>query len=390
MGSHAIHIAARVGSERSSIFDKMNRLAEETRSVNLGQGFPDFPAPDFLRNAALEVVRAGNEQYSRIAGEPTLREAVARYIESRGGPYADFEHEVTITCGCQEALAATLLALVDPGEEVIVFEPFFETYRLAVAMAGGVPRYVTLRPPDFAINEDELRRAFGPRTRAIIVNTPHNPTGRCFSRAELSMIARLCHEYDVVAITDEVYEELVFEGEHVRMASLEGMQPRTVTLSSLGKTFSVTGWKIGWAVAPRGITDAIRRVHQALAFSIAKPLQLAAVVALAAPRAYFDELGAAYRRRRDLLMAGLHKAGFTVFAPAGSYFLMADISSFGRGDDQDFCRFLATQVGVVGIPSSFLYENRAEGSRMVRFAFCKTEELITEAIDRLAALGQRV
>ena len=380
-------LAKRIGAPAMSIFEKMNRLAEMHGAINLGQGFPDFAAPAFLRDAVTAIVSAGNEQYSRPAGEPGLTEAIARYLGGKAGLDVDPQREVTVTCGCQEALAAALMAVVDPGDEVVVFEPFFETYRLCISMAGGVPRFVTLRPPEFALDEMELRAAFGPRTRAILLNTPHNPTGRVFSRSDLTLIARLCIEYDAIALSDEVYEELVFEGTHVHIAALDGMRERTVTLSSLGKTFSVTGWKIGWAVAPPPITDGIRRAHQALAFSIARPLQLAAIAALSAPPAYFEELRTAYRRRRDLLTDGVRAAGFTTYRPTGTYFLLADASLFGLGDDEQVCEYLTRRMGVTAIPSSYLYENREEGRKLIRFAFCKTEELLAEAVRRLSVLA---
>lgn len=381
--------AARLGEGRRSIFDRMNRLAEQHGAVNLGQGYPDFMAPEFLRAAAVSVVGAGNEQYARIAGDPALRAAISAYLHMRGGPEADPDSEITITCGCQEALAATLFALVDPGDEVVVFEPYFETYPLCVALTGGVSRFVTLRPPDFAVREDELRAVLGPRTRVFIVNTPHNPTGRVFSREELSIIARLSIEYDAMVITDEVYEEIVFEGTHVRMATMPDMRERTVTLSSLGKTFSATGWKIGWAVAPRSVTDAIRRAHQALCYSIVKPLQLAAVHALGAPASYFDSLRDGYRRRRDLLTRGLRRVGFTVYEPEGTYFLLADHAEFGLGNDEEFAEYLTAHVGVTGIPPSHFYHDPATGRRLIRFAFCKTDEVLEEAVRRMERLRHR-
>jgi aspartate/methionine/tyrosine aminotransferase len=380
-------LAKRIGTPAMSIFEKMNRLAEAHGAINLGQGFPDFAAPAFLRDTLMEIVAAGNEQYAHPAGEPGLTEAIARSFGGKTGLLVDPQREVTVTCGCQEAIAATLLAVIDPGDEVVVFEPFFETYRLCIAMAGGVPRFVTLRPPEFALDEAALRAAFGPRTRAILVNTPHNPTGRVFSRSELGVIAQLCLERDAIALSDEVYEELVFEGIHLHIAAFDGMRERTVTVSSLGKTFSVTGWKIGWAIAPPRLTDGIRRAHQALAFSIAKPLQLSAIKAFSAPPAYFEELRAGYRRRRDLLGDGLQAVGFTIHRPAGTYFMLADASLLGLGDDDQVCDYLTRRVGVTAIPSSYLYENREEGRKLVRFAFCKSDALISEVVRKLSALA---
>lgn len=380
-------IATRIGTERGSIFDRMNRLSEAHQAVNLGQGFPDFSAPAFVREAALAAIAAEHDQYARIPGELALRRAVGSFLGARGLPGVDPESEVTITCGCQEALAAALLALVDPGDEVVIIEPFFETYKLCVSVAGGVARFVTLRPPNFEIVEADIRAAVTERTRVMIVNSPHNPTGRVFSRDELAVIARICVEFDLTAVSDEVYEEIVFEGEHTRLASLDGMRGRTVTLSSLGKTFSVTGWKIGWAIAPPTITDAIRRAHQAIAFSIAKPLQVAAVAALSAPADYYFELRARYRGLREVLENGLLQCGFRVYRPAGTYFMMVDISGLGLGDDDAFCELMTKRLGVAAIPASYLYENRAEGRTLVRFAFCKSESTLVEAIRRLSDLN---
>ena len=382
-------VAERLADYRTNIFAKMSQMAQEHGALNLGQGFPDFPGPDFVKEAAIEAIRAGHDQYARTFGVPELNRAIAEYFADRAGLAIDPDTEVTVLCGCQEALAATLVGLVNPGDEVIVFEPYFDTYRPCVATAGGIARFVTLEPPCFAIDETRLRQVFGPRTRAILVNTPHNPTGKVYSREELELIATLCKEHDAIAIMDEVYENLVFEGEHVRMAALDGMHDRTVTLSSLGKTFSLTGWKVGWAIACPPLTAAVRRAHQTLTFSTATPLQYGAAKALRAPRAYYDDFLEQYRRRRDLLIQGLEEIGFIVYPPAGTYFVLADHTPFGLGNDEELCAHLIREIGVAAIPPSYFYSDPDKGRNMVRFAFCKTQGVLRQAIDRLRALQPR-
>lgn len=363
----------------------MTRLALRHGAVNLGQGFPDFPGPDFPKEAAISAIRANRDHYAPTGGIPELTAAIAEYLEARRFP-VDPRQEVTVTCGCQEALAATFLGLLDPGDEVIVFQPFFDTYPPCIVMPGGVPRYVTLHPPLFEFDAEELRAAFGPRTKAILINTPHNPSGKVFSRAELELIASLCQEWDVLAVADEVYENLLYEGEHIRIATLDGMRERSITLSSLAKTFSLTGWKIGWAVAPPALTDGIRRAHRSLTFSTATPLQCGAVAALLAPDDYYSELRAGYLRRRNLLQEGLERQGFEVFKPSGAYFILADHTSFGFADDRIFCEYLTREIGVAAIPPSYFYQDPRLGKSLVRFAFCKSEEVLLEALQRLEKL----
>ena len=379
-------VAARLAQFGSTIFTEMSRLAAAHGAINLGQGFPNFDGPDFVKAAAIEAIRAGHGQYARMFGVPQLNRVIADRFRAETGIPVDPDREVTVTSGCTEALAASFLGLVEPGQEVILFEPYYDSYRACVAMAGAEPRFVTLRPPEFAVDPKELRAAFSPRTRAILVNTPHNPTGRVFSREELELIAALCREHDAIAITDEVYERLVFEGEHIPLATLEDMWPRTVTLSSLGKTFSLTGWKVGWAIAPAGLTAGVRAAHQFLTFATATPLQMGAAEALAAPPSYYEELLDAYRRRRDILLDGLAKMGFGVYPPQGTYFVLADHTRFGFEDDLAFCRHLIEEVKVAAIPPSAFYSNPADGRALVRFAFCKTEETLREAIGRLQGL----
>jgi len=378
-------IADRVAAFGETIFTPISALAVKHKAVNLGQGFPNFDGPDFVKDAAIAAIAAGHNQYAPMSGIPELRAAIAGWFAAGCGLPIDPDTEVTVTTGCTEAIPATLLGLVNPGDEVVLFEPYYDSYRACLSLAGAVPRFVTLRPPDFRFDEDELRAAFSARTRAIIVNTPHNPTGRVYDRRELDLVASLCMEHDALAITDEVYERLVFEGEHIRLASLPGMFPRTVTLSSLGKTFSLTGWKVGWAIAPAELTRGVRAAHQYLTFATATPFQHAAAAALRGEQSYFDQFIAAYRRRRDLLVGGLKELGFKVKPPAGTYFVLADHTPFGLGDDVAFCRHLIEHVGVAAIPPSAFYHDPADGRSLVRFAFCQKEQTLHEALDRMRA-----
>ncbi len=382
-GAQSSQTAARLRPFGETIFAEITNLAVRHGAVNLGQGFPNFDGPSFVREAAIDAVNSGKNQYARMSGIPELCNAIADWYGSDLGRTIDPDAEVTVTSGCTEAIPATLLGLLDPGQEVIVFEPYYDSYRACVAMAGGVPRFVTLRPPDFSFDEAELRRAFTPRTRAIIVNTPHNPTGRVFRREELELIASLCREHDVLAITDEVYERLVFDGAHLRLAAFDGMAERTVTLSSLGKTFSLTGWKIGWAVARPPLTQAVRSAHQFLTYATATPLQYGAAAALRAPQSYFEEFVASYRRRRDVLVRGLLDVGFAVRPPEGTYFILADHTPFGFDSDVAFCRHLIEHVGVAAIPPSAFYADPSHGRSLVRFAFCKEEATLEEAVERM-------
>ena len=379
-------VAGRLASFGATIFTEMSRLAAEKGAINLGQGFPNFDGPGFVKDAAVDAIRAGHGQYARMFGIPELNRAVADFFAAGSGRRVDPDAEVTVTSGCTEALVASFLGLVDPGAEVILFEPYYDSYRACLAMAGAVPRFVTLRPPDFAVDPAELRAAFSDRTRAILVNTPHNPTGKVFSRDELELIASLCRRHDAIAVTDEVYERLVFDAEHIRLAILDGMWERTVTLSSLGKTFSLTGWKVGWAVAPPPLTEGVRAAHQFITFATATPLQHGAVAALRAPESYYEQFVAEYRARRDLLVDGLAGIGFEVYPPQGTYFVLADHTRFGFEDDVSFCRHLTSEVGVAAIPPSAFYHDPADGRRLVRFAFCKDLDTLRQALDRLGQL----
>jgi aspartate/methionine/tyrosine aminotransferase len=379
-------VARRLASFGQTVFTGITRLAQQHGAINLGQGFPNFDGPEFVRAAAARAIEQGHNQYAPMGGVPALTEAIAARFRGLNGLPVDPAAEITVTSGCTEALAATFLGLIEPDDEVILFEPYYDSYPACAAMASARLRFVTLRPPDFAVDEAALRAAFTPRTRAIVVNTPHNPTGKVFTTGELSLIAALCRDHDAIAITDEVYERLVFEGEHVGMAGLPGMAERTVTLSSLGKTFSLTGWKIGWAVAAPALTAGIRSAHQFLTFATATPLQHAAATALHAPPGYYQEYLDEYRRRRDLVVEGLARVGFRVFPPQGTYFVLADHTPFGFADDVAFCRHLIEHVGVAAIPPSAFYSNRSDGAGLVRFAFCKDQETLRSALGRLEAL----
>jgi len=380
-------IAERLTPFGTTIFAEMSALAKEHRAINLSQGFPDFDGPEHVKEAAIEAVRAGHNQYARMFGEPVLNAAIAEWFQNASGIEADPDREVTVTAGCTEAIAATLIGLVNPGDEVILFEPYYDSYRACVAMAGATPRFVPLRAPGWTIDPDELRAAFTDKTKAILVNTPHNPTGKVFTRDELRLIAGLCAEHDVIAVADEVYERLVFEGEHVCIASIEGMRDRTVTLSSLGKTFSLTGWKIGWAVAPPHLSAGVRSAHQFLTFAVSTPMQHAAAAALRSPASFFDDFVQGYRARRDLLCGALTEIGFALTPPAGTYFVMADHSAFGLGDDVAFCKHLASAIGVAAIPPSAFYMDKELGKPLVRFAFCKEIATLEAAIERLRRLA---
>ncbi len=380
-------VADRLAAFGQTIFAEITRLAVAHDAVNLGQGFPNFDGPDFVKRAAIEAIEAGHNQYALMSGIPPLSAAIADWFERASGRAIDAVEEVTVTSGCTEAIPSTVLGLVNPGDEVIVFEPFYDSYPAAIALAEATMKFVTLRPPDFAVDPDALRAAFSPRTRAIIVNTPHNPTGHVFSREELGWIAELCQEHDAIAITDEVYERLVYDHEHLPLASLDGMAERTVTLSSLGKTFSLTGWKIGWAIAPPPLTQGVRAAHQFLTYSTATPLQYGAVAALRAPESYFEEFRTEYRARRDLLVRGLSDIGFAVRPPEGTYFVLADHTPFGFQDDVAFCRHLVEEIGVAAIPPSAFYHDPVDGKTLVRFAFCKDEPTLQNALDRLARLA---
>ncbi len=380
------YLSARLREIGTSIFAEMTHLAVQHHAINLGQGYPDFDGPDFVKEAAVAAIRAGHNQYCRTSGLPELVRAVAAHQRRFYGLEYDPETEVTVYAGATEAICATLQALVETGDEIVLFEPFYDAYPAAIAMAGAVPRVVTLKGSDFRYDPAALEAAIGPRTRGLILNSPNNPAGKVFTPQELEHLAEVCRRRDLLAITDEVYEHIVFEGEHVPLASLPGMRERVVSISSTGKTFSLTGWKIGYSCAPAAISAALRTAHQFITFCNATPFQHALVAALEAGDAYFRDLGADYRRRRDHLCGGLAEAGFGVLKPAGTYFAQADIRPLGFEDGVDFCRKLPARVGVAAIPTQAFYRESGEARHLVRFAFCKTDATLDEGLRRLKAL----
>ncbi len=373
-----------------SVIREMTRLALRHGAVNLSQGFPDFPAPELIKEAACAAIRGDDNQYSVTWGAKVLRDAIAADFAARYGVVVDGDQHVTVCCGSTEAMIATMLAILDPGDDVIVFEPFYENYGPDAVLAGATQRFVPLRVSaagEWTFDPDELAAAFTNQTRAIIINTPNNPTGKVFTRAELEAIARLCQHWNVIAITDEIYEHIVYPGAvHVPMATLDGMADRTVTINSVSKTFSVTGWRVGWAIAPADVTGAIRKVHDFLTVGAAAPLQAAAAVALNTPGVYYQELAASYLARRDRLMAILTGVGFVCHQPRGAYYIMTDISAFGFPDDMAFARHLVERVGVAAVPGSSFFRGRSAGRQAVRFTFCKKPETLALAEAKLAAL----
>ncbi len=390
---HERYLAHRIRGMGTTIFAEMSALAARHQAVNLGQAFPDFAGFEVAKEAACAAISADMNQYAPLTGQPALRHAIAEHAARFYGMQVDPDAHITVTAGATEAIFATLLGLVEAGDDVILFEPFYDSYRPAVEMAGGTVQVVTLRPPTFAPDPDDVRAAFSPRTKAIVINTPHNPTGHVFTETELRLIADLCQEHDVIAITDEVYEHIVFDGHrHVRLATLPGMWERTITISSAGKTFSLTGWKIGWAIAPEHLTAAVRRTHQFITFAVATPLQegIAAALREAESRGYYEHLVADYTARRDFLCTRLREVGLTVFEPQGTYFVLTDITPLGFDDDVAFCRFLTTEIGVAAIPPSAFYVNKEAGRHLARFTFCKTWKTLEAAAERLRHLPARV
>ena len=377
----------------TTIFTEMSALALRTGSVNLGQGFPDTDGPAEMLAAAAEALRTGANQYPPLAGIPALRAAITAHEQRFWGLSRDPDAEVVVTAGATEAVAAAILGLCEAGDEVVCFEPYYDSYAASIALAGAVRRPVTLRPGAdgrYRFDEGELRAAFGPRTRLVLLNSPHNPTGKVFTSAELAVIASLCQQHDVYAVTDEVYEHLVFTDAsepHVPLASLPGMGERTLRISSAGKTFSCTGWKIGWATGPAPLVSTVQRVKQFLTFVNAAPLQPAVAVALGLPDDYFTGFRTGLQARRDRLVTGLTEAGFAVLPSEGTYFVTADITPLGGTDGIEFCRALPERCGVVAVPTQVFYDHPDAGRHLIRFAFCKREDVIDEAARRLQKLA---
>jgi aspartate/methionine/tyrosine aminotransferase len=385
----AEHLAKRVAGFGTSVFTEMSRLAVRHRAVNLGQGFPDFPGPDFVKEAAIQAIRADLNQYAVSHGTPRLRRAIAETWQRAYGRALDPETEVSIGSGATELILDAILGLVDPGDEVVLFEPFYDSYLPDVLMAGGIPRTITLQPPDWHFDRQALADLFTPRTRMILINTPHNPTGKMFSREELAFIASLCQRHDALVVTDEVYEQIRFDGvEHVPMATLPGMWERTLTINSTGKAFSMTGWKVGYAVGPPGLNRAVRATHQFVTFSTSTPFQEAMATALetAAQTGYYEKLRREYTARRDLLAGALASAGLSTLPVQGSYFLLADVQGMGFPDDVSFCRYLTSEIGVAAIPPSAFYADPARAPLLARFCFAKRDETLRAAAERLQKL----
>lgn len=381
-------MSARIAGFGSSIFGEITALSRKFNAVNLGQGFPDFDGPEFLKTAVSDAMRDGRNQYAAPHGEQILREAVAAYHKRFYGQEVDANTEITITSGATEALFCASLAFIEPGDEVIVFEPFYDAYVPAILMAGGIPKAVTLHAPDFRFNPDELQAAFSTKTKAIYINTPHNPTGTVFSKEELTLIAELCQEFDVMAICDEVYEHLTYDGvRHTRLCTLPGMFDRCLAISSLGKSFSLTGWKIGWAIGGANLQTALRRVHQFTVFATSTPMQYAAAVALPSSDEYYQEISLDFQKRRDFMMEVLHKSNLTVKSvPKGSYFILAGIDNFQHKNADEFAKFMIEEIGVAVIPPTTFYLNRGRGDKLIRFTYCKKWETLEAAADRMTKL----
>jgi len=388
-----------------SVIREMTRLNQLYGGVNLSQGFPDFPAPAEIKDAACAAINADINQYAVTWGAKPLRDAIAREFTRRYGLPVVPDEQVTVCCGSTEAMMSTMMAIIDPGDEVVIFEPFYENYGPDAILSGATPRYVTLHEPDpsapsdslrasWTFDPDELAAAFNNKTKAIIINTPNNPTGKVFSRDELETIAALCRKWDAIAISDEIYEHIIYDGHtHIPIATIEGMADRTITMNGLSKTYSVTGWRVGWTISPPSLTGAIRKVHDFLTVGAAAPLQEAGAVALALPDDYYRRLAENYRVRRDVLMNALARHHFTVYKPYGAYYIMTDISAFGFNDDVEFARYLVKDIGVAAVPGSSFYKTPGVGKTKLRFCFCKKDETLAEAdrrMERLVPAGVRI
>ena len=380
-------LSAKADRFTESVIREMTRLALKYGAVNLSQGFPDFPAPAEIKKAAKQAIDADLNQYAITWGAKRFRDAIAQKFERTQGVAVDPEREITVCCGSTEAMMSSMMAIINPGDEVVVFEPFYENYGPDAILSGATPRFVKLRAPDWTFDPDELAAAFGPATKAIILNTPNNPTGKVFERAEFECIRDLCVRWNAFAITDEIYEHMLYDGaRHISLASVEGMRERTITINALSKTYSVTGWRVGWAIAPPDVTSAIRKVHDFLTVGAAAPLQEAGAVAMHFSEEYYATLAREYAARRDRLMGILTGAGFRCFKPRGAYYIMTDISAFGFPDDVSFARYLVKDIGVAAVPGSSFYRDPADGSTHLRFTFCKTEKTFQAAAVRLAKL----
>lgn len=382
-----ISLSTKAASFTESVIREMTRLAQRHGAINLAQGFPDFPAPAEVKEAAREAIARDVNQYAITWGAQGFREAIAAKFERLYGARVDPDRQVCVTCGSTEAMIAAMLAVVDPGDEVVVFEPFYENYGPDAILSGAVPRFVRLREPDWSFDPDELAAAFTPRTRAIILNSPNNPTGKVFAREELEEIAALCERHGVVAVTDEIYEHILYDGaRHIPLATVPGMEDRTITVNALSKTYAVTGWRVGWTIASPELTDGIRKVHDFLTVGAAAPLQEAGAVALSLPDAYYDRIAAAYAERRDFMMGVLAEIELPARAPRGAYYVMADVGHLGFEDDVAAAEFLVREVGVATVPGSSFHERPEDGRTLVRFSFCKRLDTLEAAAERLRRL----
>ena len=394
ISSKSRHVSRKANSFTESVIREMTREALKHGAVNLSQGFPDFAAPEDIKRKAMEAIAQDVNQYAITWGAKDFRDAITRKTKWYLGLDVDPETEITVTCGSTEGMIAAMMATVDPGDEVIVFEPFYENYAPDAILSDATPRYISLRAPDWTFDRDELRAAFNEKTKAIIVCNPNNPTGKVFSRDEMECIAALCQEFDALCFTDEIYEHILYPREgadikHISMAQIEGMRSRTVVVNSMSKTYSVTGWRVGYCIAPPEITSGIRKVHDFLTVGAAAPLQAAGAYALSLPADYYDKLQTEYRARRDALLPVLEQTGFSTFSPDGAYYIMTDISAFGFHDDVEFTKHLIREIGVACVPGSSFYSVSQNGRQQVRFCFCKSDETLNRAAERLAKLQQR-
>jgi aspartate/methionine/tyrosine aminotransferase len=391
-------LSAKVEHFTESVIREMTRLALQHNAVNLSQGFPDFPAPEEIKEAARQAIADDINQYAITWGAKSLRDAIVEKFARTQGITVDPEREITVCCGSTEAMMSSMMAIINPGDETVVFEPFYENYGPDAILSGATPRFVKLRPPDWTFDERELTAAFGPHTKAIILNTPNNPTGKVFTRAELEFIRDLCVRWNAYCITDEIYEHIIYDGaEHITMARLDSMRDRTIVINGMSKTYSVTGWRVGWAIAPPDTTQAIRKVHDFLTVGAAAPLQQAGAIALKSPQSYYDKLAANYAAKRERLLKILTASGFTVYKPRGAYYIMTDISRFHfdegkyHSDSRDvsFAKYLVEHIGVACVPGSSFYNDPLDGASQVRFTFCKKEETFAAAEARLAMLANK-
>jgi aspartate/methionine/tyrosine aminotransferase len=389
-------LSAKAEQFTESVIREMTRLAMKHGAVNLSQGFPDFAAPAEIKEAARQAISDDINQYAITWGAKPLRDAIVEKFERTQNVRVDPEREITICCGSTEAMMSTMLAIINPGDEIVVFEPFYENYGPDAILSGAKPRFVKMRAPKdensvWTFDEKELTAAFGPHTKAIILNTPNNPTGKVFTRAELEFVRDLCVKWGAYCITDEIYEHILYDGaEHISMAQIEGMRERTIVINGMSKTYSVTGWRVGWAIAPPEPTAAIRKVHDFLTVGAAAPLQQAGAIALRSPQSYYDKLATDYAVRRERLLKILTAAGFKVFKPRGAYYIMTDISAFGFSDDVAFARFLVETVGVAVVPGSSFYNDARDGGSQVRFTFCKKESTLAAGEEKLSHLTEHL